>query len=147
MRCVKSLSLDAVFLGLVFAGAVQAGPQVKITFKNNAAMGAVYDIAGSSAYSYAEAVPKPMLNIRAGETNSYSVKGGLSADVTSAVFQYRMGNKVCKFKTSYVKLPGRSGGVPRWNKSAEPGGGARCDIRITSTDVRTHDWSVDFIMR
>lgn len=136
----------AVVSALSTVGVAQAGPEVQVTFKNNSSSEAVYDTLGSSAYSYGEASPKPAATVAGGESNIYKVRGGLSADVTSVVFQYRVGAKTCKFKTSYLKLPGR-GVPPRWNKSSESGGGARCDARITATNVSTHAWAVEFTMR
>jgi hypothetical protein len=135
-----------VVSALSTVGVVQAGPEVEVTFKNNSSSEAFYDTSGSSAYSYGEASPKPAATVAGGESNISRVKGGLSADVTSVVFQYRIGSKTCKFKTSYLKLPGR-GVPPRWSKSSEPGGGARCEARITATNVSTHAWAVEFTMR
>lgn len=136
----------AVVSALSTVGVAQAGPEVQITFKNNSVSEAVYDTLGSSAYSYGEASPKPAATVRGGESNVSKVRGGLSVDVTSVVFQYRIGTKTCKFKTSYLKLPGR-GVPPKWTKSSEPGGGARCDARITATNAATHAWAVEFTMR
>lgn len=147
MKCIKLSSMGAVVFGLTTVGVAQAGPQVTITLKNNGNVAAVYDVVGSSALSYADASPKPLPKVNAGNANIYSVKGKLSPDFTTAFFQYRMGAKVCKFKTSYMKARGRSGAVPKWYKTSEPSGGARCDVRVTSTDTRSHDWSVVFTMR
>lgn len=144
---LKSYAVSiTVVSALMTVGAAQAGPEVQITFKNNADLEAVYDVLGSSAYSYGEADPKPASTVRAGEFNVSKVKGGLSADATSVVFQYKIGLKTCKFKTSYLMLPGRGTG-PKWNKSAEASGGARCDAKITSTNLATHAWNVEFTMR
>ncbi len=142
-KCTVSVMAVCV---LMAAGLVQAGPEVQITFKNNGGSEAVYDPLGSSAYSYGEANPKPAATVRSGESSVSKVRGSLSSDVTSVIFQYKIGSKTCKFKTSYLKLPGL-GAVPKWNKSADASGGARCGIRITSTNVATHAWAVEFTMR
>ncbi|WP_268799218.1 hypothetical protein [Pseudomonas huanghezhanensis] len=141
--CTASFIAVSAFSNINMA---QAGPPVQIVFNNKGNMDAVYDVARSSAYSYSEAKPKPLPKVNAGAFDTYSVAGSLSPDVTTASFQYRMGSKVCKFKTSYVKLPGR-GVPPKWNKSAEASGGARCDVKVTSANVATHAWAVEFTMR
>ncbi|MEQ7919675.1 hypothetical protein ABQX22_10820 [Xanthomonas sp. WHRI 1810A] len=135
-----------VVSALITVGVAQAGPEVQVVFKNNGASDAIYDVTGSSAYSYSEAQPKPKGEVKAGESDNYKVTGSLSPDVTTVVFQYKSGGKVCKFKTSYLKLPGR-GVAPKWNKSADASGGARCDVRVTSTNPATHAWAVEFTMR
>jgi len=134
-------------VALAVAGYAQAGPEVTITFKNNSDSKSTYDVVGSSAYSYAEANPKPMPEVQAHESDVYRVRGAQSPDVTTVVFQYKMGAKTCKFKTSYIKFPSRSGTVPKWNKSEQSSGGARCEARITGTDFATHDWAVEFSMK
>jgi hypothetical protein len=147
MKVPNSLFCGVAIMSLAAVGVAQAGPQVKITFKNNGSSDAIYDVRGSSAYSYAEANPKPEPRVSMGESSVFYVRGAQSADVTTVVFQYRMGAKTCKFKTSYLKLPSRGGTLPKWGKSAEPGGGARCDVRVTSADMSSHDWTVEFTMR
>lgn len=123
-----------------------AGPEVEVTFRNKGGVEAVYDVHGSSAYSYGEANPKPAAVVKAGDFNVSKVKGSLSPDATSVTLQYRVGSKACKFKTAYIKLPGR-GVAPKWSKSATSIGGARCDVRITSVDMASHAWAVEFTMR
>ncbi|WP_426142328.1 hypothetical protein [Pseudomonas sp. DWP3-1-2] len=147
MNDKKLLKVAIATALLTGAGIAQAGPEVTITFKNTGNMEAVYDVVGSSAFSYAEANPKPDPGVKSGELDVYRVKGSQSPDVTSVVFQYTMGPKICKFKTSYLNLPGRSGKAPKWNKSAQASGGARCDVNITSANMATHDWAVEFTMR
>lgn len=147
MNDKKRLKVVIATAGLMAAGIAQAGPEVTITFKNAGNMEAVYDVVGSSAFSYAEANPKPGRRVKPGESDVYHVKGRQSPDVTSVVFQYTMGPKICKFKTSYLHLPGRSGKAPKWDKSAQASGGARCDVNVTSANMATHDWAVEFTMR
>lgn len=142
-RCLLGAT---VALSVSVSSAVLAGPSVTVTFKNNSDMDAEYDAVGSSAVSYAAASPKPGVTVPPGRTDIYVVTGALSPDVTSVIFQYKIGRKVCKFKTSYLKLPGR-GAAPRWVKGEEASGGARCDAKITSTNASTHAWSVEFSMR
>lgn len=141
--CVSGIT--SCFL-LVAVGAAWAGPPVQITFKNNSDQDAVYDPIGSSAVSYAAASPKPAETVRGGESFVFNVTGGPSPDITSAIFQYKIESKICKFKTAYQKLPGRAG-VPKWTKSDEPSGGARCNARIVTTSASTHAWAVEFTMR
>lgn len=146
MKVIKLLRVVAVMVSLSAVSVAHAGPQVRITFRNNSDTTAAYDVAGSSAYSYAEASPKPLPHVEPRSSDVFNVAGGLTADVTSAIFQYRIGRKVCKFKTSYLKTPGR-GAIPKWSKSADASGGARCDVKVTYADPRTHDWAVEFTMR
>lgn len=37
--------------------------------------------------------------------------------------------------------------VPQWNKTAKGSGGAVCTATITSTNLGSHAWSVDFVMQ
>jgi hypothetical protein len=147
MKNKHVLKVGVAAVAFAMGGYAQAGPEVTITFKNNGTAAASYDVVGSSAYSYAEARPKPKAEINPGESDIYGVKGAQSPDVTTVVFQYKMGAKTCKFKTSYIKLPSRSGTVPKWNKSEQSLGGARCEARITGTNFATHDWTVEFSMK
>ena len=134
------------FALVVASGVAQAGPEVTVVFKNDSDLKAEYDVVGSSAYSYAEANPKPADEVPSRTSSLSRFKGVQSPDVTTVVFQYRIGSKTCKFKTSYLKLPGRNGG-PKWNKSAVAGGDARCEAKVTSTSFANHDWAVEFTMR
>lgn len=147
MEYSKTLNLLAVLTAFSVTGVVHAGPEVIITFKNNSGSLAVYDVIGSSAYSYAEANPKPAEKVTAGGTDTFKVRGAQSPDVTTTVFEYRIGTKTCKFKTSYVKVPSGRVKSPVWRKSADALGGARCDARIVSTNARSHDWAVEYTMR
>lgn len=147
MKVNQKINGSIFVIGLALMSSAQAGPTVNITFKNNGSSIAEYDVIGSSAYSYSEANPKPPEGVAPGTSSRFAVLGRLSPDVTTAIFQYRMGTKFCRFQTSYVKLPGRGGAAPKWTKSAKAEGGAWCDIRVVSTDMRTHNWSVEFIMR
>jgi hypothetical protein len=147
MKNKHVLKVGVAAVAFAMGGYAQAGPEVTITFKNNSDTNAAYDVVGSSAYSYAEANPKPKPDVLARQSDVYRAKGAQSPDVTTVVFQYKMGAKICKFKTSYVKLPSRGGTVPKWNKSEQSLGGARCEARITGTNFATHDWAVEFSMK
>lgn len=145
MKKINGLTPVAFALVMV-SGLVQAGPEVTVTFKNDSDFEAEYDVVGSSAYSYGEANPKPPVKVGLRDSKVFKFKGVQSPDVTTVSFQYRIGSKTCKFKTSYLKLPGRNGG-PKWNKSAVAGGDARCEAQVTSTSFSNHDWAVEFTMR
>lgn len=144
MKLINVLAL-APFSIAVATGAAHAGPEASITFKNNSASAAVYNPVSISAFTYAHANPKPPAEVSAGAADFFKVRGP-TPDLTSVIFQYKIGNKVCKFKTSYFKLPGANG-TPRWNKSAEAVGGARCDVKVTAVNYSNHNWAVEFTMR
>lgn len=143
MKVSKALSFASLLVAAT-TGAAFAGPEVTITLKNNSGGTAEYDVVGSNPYTYGQADPKPPVRIGAGATEFFKIKGH-TPDVTVAIFQYKMGDKVCRFKTSYIKLPGRSGG-PKWTKSADATGGARCEVKVTALSQSTHNWSVLFTM-
>jgi hypothetical protein len=136
----------ASLIGVATSGVAYAGPEVTITVKNNSEFAANYDAVSSSAYTYGQANPKPPVQIAPGSSDFFKVKGAVSPDLTAAIFQYKIGNKICKFKTSYFKTPGRNG-TPKWSKSAEEVGGARCDVRVTAVNYSNHNWAVEFTMR
>jgi hypothetical protein len=122
----------------------QAGPKVGVTFKNLGSEEAVYHAVGpNGALTHSSADPTPDSKVGAGEVNFYEVRGPLSPDVTTADVEYRIGRKVCKFRTAYVK----ASRVPQWSKNAVEEYGARCDARITSVNHATHEWTVEFTMR
>ena len=145
MKVSSVVKVGAVALALS-AGAAHAGPEVAITFKNNSDVDAVYDVVSSNPATYAQADPKPKKDVAPGTSTFFKVRGAVSPDLTAAIFQYKVGNKVCKFKTSYLKLPGRYG-QPKWKKSADATYGARCDVKVTSVNFTNHDWAVEFTMR
>ena len=80
--------------------------------------------------------------------NTYSVQSTISPDVNYAVVRYKIGNKTCVFNTNYVNGY-TSGGikVPSWNKSYTASGGATCTATITSTNISTHAWAVEFTIK
>lgn len=133
------------FLAVATTGVALAGPEAAITFKNNSDSAAECSPVSISAYTYAHANPKPPERVDSRSTGFFKVKGP-TPDLTTVIFHYKIGSKVCKFKTSYLKLPGLSG-KPRWNKSAEAVGGARCDVKVTAVNYSNHNWAVEFTMR
>jgi hypothetical protein len=144
MKSISALALASLSIAAT-SGVTLAGPEATVTIKNNSDKTAVYDPVSISAYTYAHADPKPPVEIVARSADFFRVKGPIP-DITPVIFQYKIGGKVCRFKTSYMKLPGRNG-APRWNKSVEEMGGARCEVRITTVNQSNHDWAVEFTMR
>lgn len=144
MKLLSVLALASLSVAAT-TGVAFAGPEASIIFKNNSDIRADYDSVSISAFTYAHSNPKPPLNVPAGSTGFFRVRGP-TPDVTPVIFQYKIGRKVCRFKTSYLKLPGRNG-VPRWKKSVEESGGARCDVKITAINQSNHNWAVEFTMK
>lgn len=144
MKLINVLAFASLSIAAT-SGVALAGPEAAVTFKNNSDQTATYDSVSISAYTYAHANPKPPELVEPGFSKLFRVKGP-TPDVTSVIFQYKIGRKVCRFKTSYLKLPGRNG-APRWNKSVEETGGARCDVKITAVNQSNHNWAVEFTMR
>ncbi|MFK7701005.1 hypothetical protein [Pseudomonas caspiana] len=144
MKLISALALASLSVAAT-SGVALAGPEAAVTFKNNSDFDADYDPVSISAYTYAHADPKPPARVGTRSSTVFKVKGP-TADVTSVIFQYKIGRKVCRFKTSYLKLPGRNG-APKWNKSVEESGGARCEVKITAVNYSNHDWAAEFTMR
>jgi hypothetical protein len=144
MKWINALALASLSIAAT-SGVALAGPEATVTFKNNSDSDATYDPVSISAFTYAHADPKPLARVGSRSTGLFRVKGP-TPDVTPVIFQYKIGGKVCRFKTSYLKLPGRNG-VPRWNKSVEESGGARCEVKITAVNNSNHDWAAEFTMR
>ncbi|MFJ4143378.1 hypothetical protein [Pseudomonas sp. NPDC089734] len=148
MHVLKGMKLIAAFAALVGSGVAQAGPQVTVVFKNNGSSEAVYSPVDSHetlTRSFAKSAPRAA--VPKGETDSYVIQGRLSPDASHAFVRYRIGNKVCRFKSTYVMTATRSARVPKWIKEATASGGARCDARIISVNNATHAWTVEFVMR
>ncbi|MCI8208363.1 hypothetical protein AUC61_02340 [Pseudomonas sp. S25] len=144
MKLINALAFASLSIAAV-SGVALAGPEATVTFKNNSDQTAIYDPVSISAYTYAHADPKPPARVGPRSSKVFKVKGP-TPDVTPVIFQYKIGGKSCRFKTSYLKLPGRNG-APRWNKSVEETGGARCEVRITAVNQSNHNWAVEFTMR
>jgi hypothetical protein len=144
MKLINALALASLSIAAT-SGVALAGPEATVTFKNNSDQAAIYDPVSISAYTYAHANPKPPDNVAALSTDFFRVQSPIP-DLTQVIFQYKIGRKVCRFKTSYVKLPGLNG-RPKWNKSVEESGGARCDVKVTAINYSNHNWAVEFTMR
>ena len=140
----KLLAATSIFA----ATAAIAGPPVTVTFKNQATADATYTIITSNETStYANASPKPATTVKAGINNSYTVTSLISPDVNFANVRYKIGSKECVFGTTFVNAL-QPGGykIPQWNKTATGSGGAICTATITSTNLSTYAWTVDFVM-
>lgn len=146
LGCRQALAASAILWTTVAV----AGPPVTITFRNrDAAADAVYLPSGSNeAATYANAEPKPAARVSRSGSDRYVVTSTLNPDVNFAHVRYRIGNRQCLFGTSFVNLH-KPGGykVPQWKQSARGVGGAVCSATITSTDLASHAWSVEFVMQ
>ncbi|MBI6851779.1 hypothetical protein YA0002_03290 [Pseudomonas cichorii] len=148
MKTLKSIKRVVAVVALVAAGAVQAGPQVTVIFKNSGSVPAVYSpVDSNEALTKTFAKTVPLDSVSAGVTDTYVVQGRLSPDASHAFVRYKAGNKVCKFKSTYIMAHTRGVRVPKWIKDAVASGGARCDARIVSVNSTTHEWTVEFVMR
>ena len=128
---------------------VHAGPPVFITFKNNnKGSGATYTIiTDNDASTYTNAYPKPAKIVPKESTNSYAVTSPINSDMNYATVHYKIGNKECVFSTSFVNtLLNNKVKGPVWNKNATPTNGAICTAIITSFNLDTYSWTVDFTM-
>jgi hypothetical protein len=128
-----------------------AGPVVTVTFKNNnTTTNATYSKVTSNEIStYANASPKPSTTVsKLGGTDFYNVQSPLSPDVNYANVRYKIGSKQCVFGTTFVNQI-QSGGIkiPKWTKTATASGGAVCTATITSTNLSTYAWTVEFVMK
>ncbi|MBX8617545.1 hypothetical protein K5D48_10870 [Pseudomonas cichorii] len=148
MKTLKGIKGVMAVVAFVTAGAVQAGPQVTVIFKNSGSAPAVYSpVDSNEAMTRTFAAKVPVAIVSAGSTDSYVVKGRLSPDASHAFVRYRAGIKECKFKSTYIMAHTRGVRVPKWIKDALASGGARCDARIVSVNSTTHEWTVEFVMR
>lgn len=151
MKLSKKLLVSTLaFAGITAASAAYAGPPVTVTFKNNnTTADATYTIITSNESStYANASPKPATTVSKLGSNSYAVTSLISPDVNYANVRYRIGAKECVFGTTFVNAL-QPGGykIPKWTKSATGSGGATCTATITSYNLTTYAWTVDFIMK
>lgn len=142
----KLLAATSIFA----ATAAIAGPPVTVTFKNNnTTTDATYAIVTSNESStYANASPKPATTVSKLGSNSYAVTSLISPDVNYANVRYKIGSKTCVFSTTFVNAL-QPGGykIPQWNKTATASGGAICTATITSYNLTTYAWTVDFVMK
>jgi hypothetical protein len=148
-RSKKLLAFALAFAGTFAASAAYAGASVTVTFKNQATANATYTIITSNESStYANASPKPSTIVQPGIPNLYTVTSLISPDVNYANVRYKIGSKTCVFGTTFVNAL-QPGGykIPQWNKSATASGGAICTATITSYNLTTYAWTVDFVMK
>lgn len=147
MKLSKALNGVALVSVLAMSGMAVAGPQVSVTFKNNGSEDAFYSAVGSNGVmTRNNASPAPAATVGGGQSSFYRVQSTISPDANYAVVDYRIGSKKCRFTTTYSKGFASGIRVPKWNKSAVAEGGARCDVKITSVDYGSHNWSVEFTM-
>ena len=149
MKSKNKVNAVLLFSTLVTVGTVSAGPQVTVNFKNETDENAVY-VRGSSSNeqtTYSNASPKPDA-VAAGASTSFNVRPSGASPISYATVRYQAGFKTCQFTTSYL-MSSTPGGIrtPKWNRSAVSGGGARCDVTVTSVNYSNHNWVVNFIMR
>ncbi|QXF34041.1 hypothetical protein CE143_13455 [Photorhabdus luminescens] len=147
----KSLLALFATASLTAAGIAYAGPPVTVTFKHLGASGsadAVYTIiTNNESGTYVNATPKPTPNVAPGGVDIYQVQSPLSPDVNYAMVRYKIGVKTCEFMTTFVNGYVNGVKIPKWNKGATPSGGAVCNATITSTNIATYAWSVEFTMK
>lgn len=146
MKLSEYLKYAGFALG-AFTGAVQAGPEVTVTFKNNGSEVAVLDAVGSTTLGYTSSSPEPKASVGAGETDVYKMSGKALPNSTTVVLVYKIGTKSCRFNTSYSTSPSLSNPVPKWDKRETASSGARCEAKITSINQSTHAWTAEFSMR
>jgi len=148
MKMRKPVAALLASVALSSAGIAYAGPPVTVIFKNRSSDIATFSIGNSGERStYANASPKPVDTVLPGETDTYSVRGPISPDVTVAHVRYGIDSGTCEFSTSYINTSGLWGSTPKWEKSARPSGRARCTATATSVNPTTHAWTVEFTIR
>lgn len=142
IKCAAFLAAFAV------TGFAQAGPTVTIVFKNNGTQDAVYNPTSAQEFlTRSYATTTPLAVVGPGGSDSYKVDGRLSPDFTNASVQYKMGMKTCKFMSSYIMGYTKGIRAPMWRKEAVESNGARCEAKITTNSLRSHEWTVVFSMR
>ncbi|KPA90994.1 hypothetical protein PF66_03072 [Pseudomonas asplenii] len=148
MKLSKSV-FSVAALATLAAGSAFAGPPVSVTFKNLGTADATYKIITSNeATTSVNAVPKPVTTVKAGGADTYVVQSNISPLANYANLRYTIGNKTCTFLATYVAMAGPLGSTtPKWNNTATPSGGAVCTAKVTSTNISTYAWSVEFTMK
>ncbi|NVZ99675.1 hypothetical protein [Pseudomonas gingeri] len=148
MKMFKSV-ISVLALATLTAGSAFAGPPVAVTFKNLGTTDAAYTIiTGNEASTNVNAVPKPVATVRAGGADTYTVQSNISPNANYANLRYTMGGKTCTFLATYVGTLGPLGSIiPKWNNTATPSGGAVCTAKVTSTNISTYSWTVEFTMK
>ncbi|MBX6964370.1 hypothetical protein [Alcaligenes faecalis] len=141
-------SLRAVVATVVMLSSMTAyaGPLLTVTFKNlsdKKAHHTIISVNDSNTYLYA--TPKPAAVVEPAASDTFQVQTGL-INTNFASAHYIIGNKTCKFYTTYVDVPPSSGLRP-YTVDATPSGSAICTANITSINAVTKAWSVEFTMR
>lgn len=133
----------------ITCGSALAGPEVRVTFKNQGNDAAIYAPQDSNQFATQNnASPPPSKKVEANATDFYTVQSQISPLLNYASVRYVMGNKSCEFLTSFVSTLGFGGAkIPKWNHSATPSGGATCTIHSTGTRLSDYSWSVEMTMR
>jgi hypothetical protein len=149
MQSSKVLSPLFAMAVMTAAATAQAGPPVAITFKNLGTEAAHYTVVTPNEMSTQRNARSPIHpEVRAGASNSYTVQSTVSPDTSFASVRYVMGAKACVFTTTFSKLPAAGGvRVPKWTRTATPGGGAVCTATSRVTDLSSHAWAAEFTMK
>ena len=122
-----------------------AGPKVDITFHNQTTADVSYIVTNKNESStYAIAFPRPMQTVIAGSGDFFTVASMVSPDANYAIVHYKAGEKECIFGTTFVNASHKN---PQWNKSENSVGGAVCEAQITSKNIKTFEWAVEFTMK
>ncbi|EPF64309.1 hypothetical protein [Pseudomonas syringae] len=146
----KNVLLTSLALATLCATVVaHAGPPVTVTFKNLGTEAAKHKpVTRNELSTLRNARTAIGSTVQPGDSNFYTVQSTLSPDASYASVRYVMGSKVCVFSTTFVRLAGAGGvKVPKWNRTATPEGGAICTATSRVTDLSTHAWTAEFIMK
>lgn len=144
---------NTLFSALVISTALTAhavaGPAVTVTFKNMGTASATYKVlTNNEALTKTNANPQPVAVVPAGEIDLYKIQSNQSPLVNYANLRYTIGGKTCVFLATYVSTVGPGGSsIPKWNNTATPSGGANCTAKVTSTNLSTYEWAVEFTMK
>jgi len=144
MKLRKPIAALLASVALSAAGIAYAGPSVTITIKNLGSETATYTITDYN--TDLNASPKPNPTVWPGQSNTYTVSS-IWPSITTAAVQYRIGSKSCGFITTYMTIPGLLGSTPKWSKSFNAANGAVCNATITSINMSTHAWHVEFTIK
>lgn len=148
MKSPKFLSSCLALAVITAATTAQAGPPVTVTFKNLGTEAAVYTVVTGNEMSTQRNARSPSPTVDAGRSDSYIVQSTVSPDTSYATVRYVMGVKACVFTTTFSKLPAAGGvRVPKWTKTATPGGGAVCTANSRVTSLASHAWAAEFTMK
>ncbi|MCD5992223.1 hypothetical protein KDX38_01165 [Pseudomonas sp. CDFA 602] len=149
MKSSKLLSATIAAATLCVSAAAYAGPPVAVTFKNLSGEAAEYIAVTRNEMSTQMNAKTPIaLEVKAGGTNTYTVQSTISPDTSYASVRYVIGSKVCVFSTTFIKSSGAGGvRVPKWTRTATPGGGAICTATSRVSNLSTSAWAAEFTMK